>query len=757
MAQGVTCARCGAATEAGARFCASCGAPLEDHPREERRVVTVLFGDLSGFTELTERRDAEEVKGVVDRAFEELARIVVGFGGRVDKIIGDEIMAVFGAPQAHEDDAERAVRAALQIQRALADLSAETERDRGFPLQMHIGVNTGEVVAGYVGGSDSYTVLGDAVNTARRINQAAEPGQILAGESTFDAARNAIEFSRVGAVTAKGKRLPVNVYEAVAERGLPGERALRAAPLIGREDELQVLSGLAAITRRDRRPMVATIVGEAGMGKTRLAAEFARRVWSLGVRVVAGRALPYGTASPAFALEQMLRAALAVDPAAGPDDVRAHVKEKLDGLGLAAENERVLALLGLGAAALAKRAPAPGTQASQSANLVLDTALAVLERIAEREGALVLSLHEAHWAEDEVLDAIARTLGNSRAPLFVLCLARPELVERRPSWGSGSGSLVLPLGPLPRARAAELLDSLAPELPPSLRDGVLDRAGGNPFYLEELARLLVDRKGDPVGQFAVPGSVQALVTARLDALPPDEKLLLQDAAVVGEQFWPGALSTLEATPANDAALASLVAQGFIDPSDDDAIPGERGYRFRQTLVREVAYSSVPKHVRARQHAAVAEWLERADPEDVSDLIGHHYERAAVLAREIGDAQTGAAEKAHAFLLRAGDKALGMDATSTAASFFERALALDPASCATTRRANTSSARSKKRRRPATLRPKRRRCACSPIRCACAATPRRRANPSRAHSTSRSRRTTSARKRKVCARTACSTW
>jgi class 3 adenylate cyclase len=228
------CARCGSAAPDGARFCPSCGAAQQQAPREERRVVTVLFGDLSGFTELSEARDAEEVKAIIDRAFERITDIVDRYGGHIDKIIGDEVMAVFGAPQAHEDDAERAVRAALVIQRALQEDSAELERERGIPLRMHIGLNTGEVVAGFVGGSDSYTVVGDAVNTARRIGDAAEAGQILVGEMTHDSTQDAIEYRRVGQVTAKGKRVQVQVWEALAELGLPGERTVRAAPLIGR-------------------------------------------------------------------------------------------------------------------------------------------------------------------------------------------------------------------------------------------------------------------------------------------------------------------------------------------------------------------------------------------------------------------------------------------------------------------------------------------------------------------------------------------
>ena len=673
------CIRCGNAVPEGSRFCPACGAAQTQAPREERRVVTVLFGDLSGFTELSEARDAEEVKAIIDRAFERITDIVERYGGHVDKIIGDEVMAVFGAPQAHEDDAERAVRAALVIQRVLEEDSAELERERGIPLRMHIGLNTGEVVAGFVGGSDSYTVLGDAVNTARRIGDAADAGQILVGVATEEATRDAIEYRRIGQVTAKGKRVPVQVWEALAELGLPGERAIRTAPLIGREEELGMLDSLARIVRRDRRTMSATIVGEAGMGKSRLADEFARRISAQGVRVLNGRSLPYGTASPAFSIEEMVRAALVVDPASDPEAAAACVRDRLDAHGLAAEADRLLAFLGLGGA-IPSRDGAPGSApatSQPSTSPLLESAMAVLERIAEAEGMLVLAFHELHWAEDAVLDFIQKMLGASRAPLLILCLSRLELLERRPDWSVGVGSATIPMGPLPRDRAVEMLEALAPTLPHSLRESVVERAGGNPFYLEELARLLVARGPEKSG-VPVPGSIQSLVAARLDALPPASKRLLQDAAVVGAELWPGALGVLGVENAADLLEAQEVRE-LIERSDATLLPGQVGYRFRQALVRDVAYNSVPKNVRAQQHAAVGTWLEDVCREagkerEFDDLIAHHFERAALLARDVGGADEDAEAKARVYLERAGDQSHDMDAAQTAAGFYERALA-----------------------------------------------------------------------------------
>lgn len=663
----LTCARCGTPVPNGARFCSTCGAPQADAPREERRVVTVLFGDLSGFTELSERRDAEEIKAIVDRTFERLADIIHSFGGRVDKVIGDEIMAVFGAPQAHEDDAERAVRAALAIQRQLALDSVELEAERDIALRMHIGINTGEVVAGFVGGSDSYTVLGDAVNTARRIEDVAEANQTLVGETTYEASKRAIEYRRIGHVNAKGKRAPVAVWEVLSERGLPGARAIHEAPLVGRDEELALLTSCAGMVRRDRVPLLATMIAEAGMGKSRLGSEFARRASALGFTILNGRSLPYGTASPAFAVEEILRAALAVD---GVGEPKAALRARLDEIGANVDVDLLAPLVGLGGSVPKRDGSAPG---AGSSTVLLEAAATVIERIAASSDGLVLLFHELHWGEDAVLDFVQR-LGAMRAPMMVVCLARPELLERRPNWGTGVGSTVLSLAPLVRERAAELLDLLAPTLQLGMRERVLDRAGGNPFYLEELARLLVQTPENT--DASVPGSVHALVAARLDTLPPTAKRLIQDAAVIGEQFWPGALAALGVE--DPTALDAPEVGELVEATQASSLPGERGYRFRQTMIREVAYSSVPKQVRATQHAVVGAWLEEVScacgrEREFYDLIAYHFESAATLAREVGAAAPDAEAKARTYLERAGDHALGLDAAMQATRFFKRAL------------------------------------------------------------------------------------
>ena len=689
------CPRCGFEVPLGSRFCPNCGLSLTETPRAERRIVTMLFADLTGFTELSERLDAEEVKGIVDRAFEGLAELVTLYGGRVDKIVGDEIMAVFGAPQAHEDDPERAVRCALEMQRQLATYSHQLKRDRGVTLGMRIGVNTGEVVAGLVGGVDQYSVIGDAVNAAKRIETAAQPDQVLVGERTYLATANAIEYRALPPIIVKGKAEPLAVWEAISEQALPGEHIHRLeAPIIGRDEERALLDALAGIVKRDRRAAVATILGPAGMGKSRIADEFAGRMAAHGTPVFTGRSLPYGTASPSFAVEEMVRAALEIEPGDQPGAVTARAAERIASLGLVADADRLLTFAGLKNPTAQRETGRVGPAASGApagrGGESLEAAGALFQALAAREDMVILVFQELHWAEDLLLDFVGTLLERGRdVPLLVLCVSRPELLERAPSWTGRPGSLVHVLEPLPRAHAAELLDALSAgrAIHPAVRESILDRAGGNPFFIEELVRLLLEKGGlpsadGPDAANAVPGTVQALVLARLDALPPGTKRAAQTAAVIGDEFWPGALEALEPDVGKEGirgALNELIERELIEPIEHPSLPDESAYRFRQAIVRDVAYGSVPKQIRAQQHAALGAWLEKVTAEsaelrsEFADLVAHHYERAARVASEVGIALPDAREKAREFLERAGDQAMGMDAAAAAADFYERAI------------------------------------------------------------------------------------
>lgn len=684
------CSRCGAPLPAEARFCPSCGLALEARAaREERRIVTILFADLVEFTAMSETRDPEDVKRIIDRAFEGLAETVTVYGGRVDKILGDEIMAVFGAPQAHEDDPERAVRCALEMQRSLAAYSEQLRAERDLTLLMRMGVNTGEVVAGAIGGGDAYTVVGDAVNVASRLVKAAEPGCILVGPATRAATENTIDYRDLPPLSVKGKAEAVAASQVAGERARGGPaRGRRSTPLVGRDPELALLEATAEIVARDGKPAAVTILGDAGMGKSRLVAEFVARLRD--ARVLWGRSLPYGTASPAYAVEEMVRSLFDIGPADDPASARRAIADGLAAHGLASETDRIVALAGLREqpAAAGRRAVAtaagPAAQSGPARGGEMAAALTVFEWLALRNRLLVLVFQELHWAEQTLVDLIGDLVDGVRdAPLLVVALGRPELAERTQAWTPRPGSAVLHLLPLSRDASAELLDALAGDRPvhPSVRENVLDRAGGNPFFIEEFVRLLTERGASAPGAATVPVSVQGLVAARLDALEPAVKAVVQDAAVVGESFWPDAIEAIE--PRGDGglagAIADLVERDLVVAAEHQVIPGRVEYRFAQTIVREVAYAALPKQARAAKHAAVGAWLEDvtcacALEREFYDLVAHHFERAATSAREVGIDAAAYDTKAREYLERAGDEAAGKDAASAAAGFYQRALA-----------------------------------------------------------------------------------
>jgi class 3 adenylate cyclase/tetratricopeptide (TPR) repeat protein len=680
----VTCSTCGAEVPDGARFCPTCGADLQVRG-DERRVVTVVFADLVGFTGLSEHRDPEQVKALVDGCFERLVADIVAFGGRVDKIVGDAILALFGAPIAHEDDAERAVRAALQLHETLAAGQAELDAD----VRLRVGVNTGEVLVGSLRAGGDYTAMGDVVNTAQRLQSAAEPGKVLVGQTTYLATRRSIAYRSVGEITAKGRHAPVPAWVAERARLPPGYRPDRhRAALVGRDDEVALLSHTLDLAVSRRRAALLLIVGDAGVGKSRLAEEVAEMARGChGALVLQGRCVPYGEANVWWPLAEAVRGACDVEPGDNQQDVADKVRLEaaavLDGAGHLDpatpdaghedELERVVdgLLHLLGFEVLGDVDAARAREEATRALLAFTAAVAC-----RRPLAIVLS--DLHWADAAVLDVLGELLErNVRLPFVVLATARPSLAER---WSPPEGahhSAVVHLDPLERDEAAQLLMCLAGERASALDERVtadlLDRAGGNPFFLEELVSWLEEpRSAD------LPDTLRGLVAARIDGLTRSERHVLEDAAVLGSRGRVEWLATMhrKGHGGDDpvaSALLGLRAKDLLD------VQGDR-WEFRSEVVRELTYGTMTKDRRAKVHAGIAAWLElQGQPHDaVVDTIAHHYGRAAALAAEVGGSAavpSNVVARAVGWLRRAGERAAQVDTPQRAVSLFSEGLTL----------------------------------------------------------------------------------
>jgi class 3 adenylate cyclase/tetratricopeptide (TPR) repeat protein len=643
-AGGATCPSCGHQIGRGDRFCPSCGQPL--HPlSDERRIVTVLFADLVGFTGLAETRDPEEVKNLVDGIFAAVAADVAAFGGRVDKVLGDAIVAMFGAPVAHEDDADRAVRAGLQMLRTLADWGEATGVSN---LAMRVGINTGEVLVGSLRADGDYTAMGDVVNIANRLQGIAAPGQVVVGPGTFQATRRAVRYSPLGEVEAKGRGEPIRAW--VAERAVlpPGARPSRGrSPMVGRERELALLGQAVdtAVTRE--RAHLLLVIAEAGMGKTRLAEEVAARAERThGAVVFEGRCVPYGEANVwwpvaeavrhGFGIAQNEPVGLARDKTSGA--VALVLGESTPADEIARVTNGILHLLGY-ESALA------GIDASRAREEVNRAILALLDGWADRE-AVVIVLSDLHWADDVVLEMIDTMLERAagRRVAFI-ATARSTLFDRWQPQPGRHNTVVLNLDPLGRDAAEELLDALGGrDYPAGLRTVLLDRSGGNPFFLEELVALVGEQAQSPGSSpgerveitsptlSELPDNLRGLVAARLDGLTVDERRVLADAAVLGRRGEVGGLRIMaheSGAPEIDAGLEGLVAKELL------VVDRER-WSFRSDLVREVVYSMMTKSDRAKRHAGVAKWMEiNIQDRPPVDRIAHHYATAARLAAEIG--------------------------------------------------------------------------------------------------------------------------
>jgi class 3 adenylate cyclase/tetratricopeptide (TPR) repeat protein len=618
----VVCRSCSADNADGARFCSACGVALPDtSAREVRKTVTVLFADVTGSTALGERLDPESLRRVMARYFELAKTCLERHGGTVEKFIGDAVMAVFGVPTVHEDDALRALRAAAELRESLGPLNDELRRDYGVSLQVRTGVNTGEVVTG----TEERLATGDAVNVAARLEQAAGPGEILIGDQTRALAGKAVEIEPVDALVLKGKAEPFAAHRLlrVLEGALAFDRRLDA-PLVGRREELAALHSLYDEAVSSRRGRVVSVLGPPGIGKSRLAREVASEL-GRAANVLTGRCLPYGEGITYWPLREIFSDA-------------------------GGEEELTAALEG------------------DSPEEIFWTVRKALERRA-RERPLVIVVEDIHWAEPTMLDLLEHLAEWTRdAPLLLVCLARPELLDGRPAWAANS----ITLQPLSDDESDELIEELlaGSKLDSETRSRVRAVAEGNPLFVEQLLAMLAGG-GDPKH---VPPSIQALLAARLDALPDDERTVLEHASVVGLEFEWEALARLapDGRRPQGAALSALVRKELIRPHDVIADT----FRFRHLLIRDAAYERIPKELRSDLHERFADWLDGRG-EEFDEIVGYHLEQAYRCLTDlgrVGDRARTLAERAADRLVAAAQRAIDRGDVA-AANLLDRAASL----------------------------------------------------------------------------------
>jgi class 3 adenylate cyclase len=666
-----SCAACGRTIEQEFRFCPFCGvdSTAPDVPsREERKVVTVLFVDLVGFTARAEQLDPEDVRAVLAPYHAHVRRELERFGGTVEKFIGDAVMALFGAPIAHEDDPERAVRAAL----AIRDWAREQD-----DLQVRVAVNSGEALISLDARASAGESMaaGDVVNSAARLQTAAPLNGVLVGEVTYRATSEVFEYAAVEPVTAKGKSARVPAWEAVAALSRFGVDVTRhvSTPLVGRSRELDLLVSTLGRVREESSPQLVTLIGVPGIGKSRLVHELFRASDDLPALTTwrQGRSLPYGDGVTFWALAEIVKAesgVLETDPAPVVDEklrraVRRVARDEEEAQWL----ERQLQPL----VGLSEGTPSGADEASAAWRRFI-------ELVAE-SGPLVCVFEDLHWADDALLDFVDALVERSGSvPLMVVATARPELLQRRSGWGGGkSNALAISLASLSDDDAGALVGHLVKRsLGTEQREQLIARAGGNPLYAEQFARL-VNERGTIDG---LPESVQGIIAARLDALPEPEKRLLQDAAVVGKVFWLGAVEAADGVTRWQAEelLHALERKEFVQRARSSSVGSETEYAFRHVLIRDVAYGQIPRPARADKHERVATWIEslgRSD--DQAELVAHHYLQALELAEATGRSTAALADAARLAFRDAGERAAALSVADGARKFFDAALKLWP--------------------------------------------------------------------------------
>ncbi|HYX75917.1 MAG TPA: adenylate/guanylate cyclase domain-containing protein [Gaiellaceae bacterium] len=685
------CPSCGAANEPDDRFCGECGTALEADaappslPQAERRLVSVLFGDLVGFTPLSENRDPEEVRDLLSRYFETSRRVVDRYGGTIEKFIGDAVMAVWGTPVAREDDAERAVRAGLELVEVVAALGSEVGAEN---LAMRVGIVTGEAAV-TVGAEGQGMVAGDLVNTASRVQSAADAGTVLVGERTRRASEAAIAYADAGEHTLKGKSEPVPLWRAervTAYRGGEGRAAGLESPFVGRESEFRLVKDLFHATSDERRARLVSIVGIAGIGKTRLSWELEKYIDGLAGDVYwhRGRCLAYGEGVAYWALAEMVRSRAGITEQEEPETAAGKLRDALEEYVSDPDErtwveQRLAQLLGV-----AEQEAFPREDLFAAWRLFF-------ERLAE-QNPTVLLFEDLQWADPALLDFVDYLLDWSRGhPLFVVTLARPELAEKQPGWGGTKRDFTsLTLEPLGDAEMERLLAGLVPGLPEEVRARIRDRAEGVPLYAVETVRMLLDRgllqpDGDgyvaagDLGSLEVPETLHALIAARLDDLDPSERRVIDDAAVLGKTFTVPGLAALTGTPEAELEplLASLVRKDLLTVQSDPRSPERGNYGFLQALVQRIAHDTLSRKEQKARHLAAARYLEEswgAEETEIVEVIAAHYldaYRAEPGANDAAELRTSARDA----LARAGRRAFSLGAHEQAQRYFEQAAEL----------------------------------------------------------------------------------
>ena len=646
--------------------------------RRERKVVSVLFADLVGFTSRAEKLDPEDVEAILAPYHARLRSELERHGGRVEKFIGDAVMAVFGAPIAHEDDPERAVRAAIAIR--------DWIRDEG-ELEVRIAVNTGEALVSLEPspGAERGLVAGDVVNTTSRLQAAAPVNGILVGEATHRATSRVITYDEAPAVHPKGKSEPISVWQPVEARSRVGSDITRRprAPLVGRERELEILVGALARVRVERTPHLVTLSGVPGIGKSRLVFELFSTIEARPDLIYwrQGRCLPYGEGSAFSALGEIVKAHAGLLEGETDDQVVEKLRSVVEeAVPEAAEAEWVLRHL-RPLVGLAEAADTGGDRRTES----FAAWRRFLEGLADLDP-LVLVFEDLHWADEGLLEFVDHLVDwAASVPILVVATARPELLTRRPDWGGGkTNATTISLSPLSEQETAALVHGLLERavLPAEVQAALLERAAGNPLYAEEFARIALERGALAGGgaDLPLPESVHGLIAARLDALADEEKALVQNASVIGKEFWLGAVTKLDGAGGPESIeelLHGLERKQFVQRVRRSSIEGDRQYAFMHTLVRDVAYGQIPRADRSEKHRRAAAWIESLGrPEEYAELRAHHY-LSALDAMPAGVDSTDLRRAARLALRDAGERAASLDAFEAAIRVFDRAVELWP--------------------------------------------------------------------------------